>query len=104
MFDNTFTAMSLKICEAIDKLGYHWYEPGTPCIREGLYQAFIEVRSTSFHAAEPIFIIYGKALSHRCEAKKSALIYALFFINESLGYRIGDVHYVKYLLLANNIR
>jgi hypothetical protein len=106
IFGNTFTAMSLKIIlyEAMDKLGYHWYEYGTPHTREGLYHSSIEVRSTSFHAAELMFIIYGKALPRKCEAKKSALIHALFFIDESLGYKIGDVHYVKYLLLANNIQ
>ncbi|PUZ46882.1 hypothetical protein GQ55_7G118800 [Panicum hallii var. hallii] len=98
--------MSLKIilCEAMNKLNYHWYESGTPHTREGLHQTSIEVQSTSFHAVKPIFTIYGKALPRRCEAKESALILTLFFIDESLGYKIGDVHYVKYLLLANNIR
>jgi hypothetical protein len=106
MFSNTFMAMSLKIIlyQAMDKLGYHWYESGTPRTRESMYQTSIEVRSTLFHVAEPMFTIYGKALPCRCEAKESALIRALFFIDESLGYKIGDVHYVKYLLLANNIR
>jgi hypothetical protein len=50
-----------------------------------------------------MFTIYGKALPRRCEEKESALIHALFFINESLGYKIGDVHYIKYYLLVNNI-
>jgi hypothetical protein len=106
MFGNTFMAISLKIilCEAMHKLDYHWCKSGTPRTREGLHQTSIEDRSTSFHAVEPIFTIYGKALPRRCEAKESALIVALFFIDESLGYKIGDVHYVKYLLLANNIR
>jgi hypothetical protein len=48
-------------------------------------------------------MIYGKALPRRCEAKDSALIRALIFIDESLGYKIGDVNYVQYLLLVNNI-
>jgi hypothetical protein len=98
-------AMSLKIIlyEAMDKLGYHWYEFGTPRTREDMYQTSMEVRSTSFHAVEPIFAIYGKALPRRCEAKESTLIHTLFFIDGSLGYKIDDVHYVKYLLLANNI-
>jgi hypothetical protein len=105
MFGNTFNTMSLKniLCQALEKLGYHWYKSGTPRTREGLYQTSIEVRSTPSSAAEPMFMIYGKALPRRCEAKDSALIRALIFIDESLGYKIGDVNYVQYLLLVNNI-
>jgi hypothetical protein len=47
--------------------------------------------------------IYGKALPRRCEAKDNALINALIFIDENLGYKIGDVSYIQYFLLANNI-
>ena len=51
-----------------------------------------------------MFTIYGKTLRRRCEAKDNALIRALIFIDQTLGYNIGDVNYVQYLLLANNIR
>jgi hypothetical protein len=63
-----------------------------------LYQISIEIRSTSFNAAKPIFTIYGKALSRRCEAKESALIRALFFIDENLG-KDWRCYSIKYLLL-----
>jgi hypothetical protein len=48
MFGNTFTTMSLQnilsqALEALEKLGYHWYESGTPHTREDLYQTSIEV-------------------------------------------------------------
>ncbi|PUZ39847.1 hypothetical protein GQ55_9G375700 [Panicum hallii var. hallii] len=67
MFGNTFTVMSLQIilCQALEKLGYHWYESGTPRTRKGLYQTFIEVPSTPSLAAEPMFTIYGKAFPRR---------------------------------------
>jgi hypothetical protein len=52
---------------------------------------------------EPMFTIYGKALPRWCEAKDSAFIRALIFIDESLGYKVGDVNYVQYLLFKNNI-
>ena len=51
-----------------------------------------------------MFTIYGKALPRRSEAKDIALIRALIFIDDTLGYKIGDVKYVDYLLLRNNIR
>ena len=106
MFDNTLTAKSLQgiLCQALEKLRYHWYEEGTPCTREGLYQTSIEVRSTPSPTAEPMFTVYDKALSRRCEAKESAIIHALIFIDQSLGYKISDVNYVQCLLLANSIR
>jgi hypothetical protein len=56
--------MSLQniLYQALGKLGYHWYESGTPRTREGLYQTSIEVRSTPSSIVEPMFTIYGKAL------------------------------------------
>ena len=106
MFDNTLTAKSLQdiLCQALEKLGYHWYEGGTPRTREGLHQTSIEVRSMPSPTTEPMFTVYGKALHRRCETKDSALIRALIFIDQTLGYKIGDVKYAQYLLLANNIR
>ena len=46
----------------------------------------------------------AKALPRRCKANDSALIRALIFIDQTLGYKIGNVNYVMYLLLVNNIR
>ena len=51
-----------------------------------------------------MFIIYGEALPRRSETKDNALIRALIFIDDALGYKISDVKYVDYLLLQNNIR
>ena len=95
MSANTFTVMSLQriLCQALEMLGYHWFKFGTLLTRKGLYL----VRSTPGPppAMEPMFIIYGKALSRRCEANDSALIRALIFIDQTLGYKIGDVNYVQ---------
>ena len=60
-------------------------------------------KTTPDPTAEPMFTIYGKALSRRSEAKDNTLIRALIFIDDALGYKIGDVNYVQYLLLQNNI-
>ncbi|KAG2628455.1 hypothetical protein PVAP13_3KG246927 [Panicum virgatum] len=94
MFDKTLTEKSLQgiLCQALEKLGYHWYEGGTPCTREGMYQTSIEVRSTPSPTAEQMFTVYGKTLSRRCEAK------------ERYKIGIGNDNYVQYLLLTNNIR
>ena len=113
MFEDTFTVMSLQniLCQALEKLGYHWYEGGrggTPLAREGLHQTSIEVRSISSPAEEPLFTIYDKTLPRRCEAKDSeakdsALIRVLIFIDQTLGNKNDDVNYVQCLLLANSI-
>jgi hypothetical protein len=50
---------------------------------------------------QPLFTIYSKAFGCECEAKESALIRALIYIYEELGYKIGDLNYVQYLLQHN---
>ena len=106
MFANTFIVMSLQqiLCQALERLGYLWYESRTPRTREGLYQTSIEVRSISSPAEEPVFTIYDKTLPRRCEAKDSALIRVLIFIDQTLGNKNDAVNYVQCLLLANSIR
>mgnify|MGYP006913713913 CR=1 FL=1 len=106
IFGNTFAAMSLEeiLCQAVEQLGYYSTEEGPVQTREGLYQSSFQFRTTPDPTAEPMFTIYGKALPRRSEAKDSALIRALIFIDDALGYKIGDVKYVDYLLLRNNIR
>jgi len=106
IFGNTFAAMSLEeiLCQAVEQLGYYSTEEGLVQTREGLYQNSFQFRTTPDPTAEPMFTIYGKALPRRSEAKDSALIRALIFIDDALGYKIGDVKYVDYLLLRNNIR
>jgi hypothetical protein len=82
------------LCLALEKLGYHWYKSGTACTREGPYRTSIEVQYILSPATKPMFTIYGKALPYRCERKDSALIRALIFIDDSLGYKIGDVNFI----------
>ena len=105
IFGNTFTAMSLEeiLCQAVEQLGYYSTESGPAYTREGLYQSSYEFRTTPDPIAEPMFTVYGKALPRRSEAKDSCLIRALIFIDDTLGYKIGDLNYVQYLLLRNNI-
>ena len=106
IFGNTFTAISLEeiLCQAVEQLGYYSTESGPAYTREGLYQSFYEFRTMSDPTAKPMFTVYGKALPRRSEAKDSALIRALNFIDDALGYKIDDVNYVEYLLLRYNIR
>jgi len=105
IFGNTFAAMSLEeiLCQAVEQLGYYSTEEGPVHTREGLYQGSFQFRTTPDPTAEPMFTIYGKALPRRSEAKDNTLIRALIFIDDALGYKIGDVNYVQYLLLQNNI-
>ena len=97
--------MSLEeiLCQAVGQLGYYSTEEGPVHTREGLYQGSFQFRTTPYPTAEPMFTIYDKALPRRSEAKDCALIRALIFIDDALGYKIGDVKYVDYLLLWYNI-
>ena len=99
-------AMSLKeiLRQAVEQLSYYSTEDGPVHTRKGLYQDSFQFRTTPDPTAKPMFTIYGKALPLRSEAKDNALIRALIFIDNALGYKIGDVKYVDYLLLRNNIR
>ena len=96
--------MSLEeiLCQAVEQLGYYSTESGLAYTREGLYQSSYEFRTTPDPTAEPMFTIYSNALPRRTEAKDSCLIRALIFIDDALGYKIGDVNYIQYLLLWNN--
>ena len=88
----------------LGEVGLSFVRGGTPLAREGMYQTSIEVRSISSPAEEPVFTIYDKTLPRRCEAKDSALIRVLIFIDQTLGNKNDDVNYVQCLLLANSIR
>ena len=98
--------MSLEeiLCQAVEQLGYYATEVGPVYTMGGLYQSSFKFQTTPDPTTEPMFTIYGKALPRRSEAKDSTLIRALIFIDDALGYKIGDVKYVDYLLLRNNIR
>ena len=106
IFGNTFTAISLEeiLCQTVEQLGYFSTEEGLVHTREDLYLDSFQFRTTPDPTVEPMFTIYGKTLPRRSEAKDSALIRALIFIDDALGYKIGAVKYVDYLLLRNNIR
>ena len=106
IFGNTFAVMSLEeiLCQAMEQLGYYSTEEGPVHTRDRLYQGSFQFRTTPDPTAEPMFTIFNKALPRRSEANDSALIRALIFIGDALGYKIGDVKYVDYLLLRNNIR
>ena len=97
--------MSLEeiLLQAVEQLGYYSTEYRPVYTREGLYQSSFKFWITPDPTAEPMFTVYGKALPHRSEAKDICLIRALIFIDDALGYKIGDVNYVQYLLLQNNI-
>ena len=97
--------MSLEeiLCQAVEQLGYYVIEVGPVYTRGGLYQSSFKFWTTPDPTAEPMFTVYDKALPRRSEAKDSTLIRALIFIDDALGYKIGDVNYVQYLLLQNNI-
>ena len=97
--------MSLEeiLCQTVEQLGYYSTEYGPVYTRKGLYQSSYKFLTTPDPTVESMFTIYGKALPCRSEAKDSALIRALIFIDMPWGYKIGDVNYVDYLLLWYNI-
>ena len=89
--------MSLEeiLCQAVEQLGYYATEVGPVYTRGGLYQSSFKFWTTPDPTVEPMFTVYGKALPRRSEAKDSTFIHALIFIDDALGYKIGDVNYVN---------
>ena len=89
IFGNNFAMMSLEeiLCQAVEQLGYYSTEEGPVNTREGLYQGSFQFRTTPDPTAKPMFTIYGKALPRRSEAKDSALICALIFIDNAQDWR-----------------
>jgi len=41
--------------------------------------------------------IYGRPCLRVCEARESALLWALHFIDDVCGYRIRDIHYHEWI-------
>ena len=89
IFGNTFTAMSLEeiLCQAVEQLGYYSTEEEPIHTREGLYHGSFQFWTMPDHTVESMYTIYGKALSHRSEAKGSALIRALIFIDDAQDWQ-----------------
>jgi len=50
-------------------------------------------------AMSPIYLIFHRAYVREA---KECLIHALMYLNDMLGYRIGDVHYTEDVMAHNN--
>jgi len=48
-----------------------------------------------------MFSVLGRALDTIHEAYESALVHALIYIDEGLGYNIGDLNYNDYIHVRN---
>jgi hypothetical protein len=85
----------------MEHLGLSFYGPGVDFTAEGNFQADIRFHLSGNESAnKTLFTVYGKASGRPCQAKESALIHALMYIDEVLGYNIVDFNYVKYQRLC----
>ena len=81
--------MSLEeiLCQAVEQLGYYSTEEGPVQTRKSPYQSSFQFRTTPDPTAELMFTIYDKELPRRSEAKDSALIRALIFIDDAQDWQ-----------------
>jgi hypothetical protein len=93
----SFHAIIQQVC---DVLGFFDEEPNPECTRGGKFLAHLSF-CPPYQFNSPLFQIYGSPCDHSCEAKESALILALAYINEVLDFKIGDFNNMAYLFKKN---
>jgi len=102
-FTDTIAAVSFRaiLIQATDELEYDFGEH-SEFTADNKWQSHISFYTTDDDT--PLFIIYGKASDRRNVARESALIRALVYIDEVLGFRIGDVNYARYLFRRRDLQ
>ena len=96
----TYNAMGFRapLNQAATQLGYQWEMHGD-CRTGRKFQNHI-----SFHLtpdSPPMFSVLGRAIDVIHEVYESALVHALIYIDEGLGYNIGDLNYNDYIHVRN---
>jgi hypothetical protein len=86
------------LTQAVEQLGYCWYHASSRSTSHGLQGRVHFALGDSLFAVPRVCLIVGRPCAHPCQAKKSALIHALIYLNDVLRYIIGDVHYTDYVM------
>ena len=85
------------LARVLDVLNYSCTDGNPIRTRDFKLQAHLTFYRLFYLTSSPWFEIYGSACDRPCEALESALIHALVYIDEVLGFMIGDLSYVAYL-------
>jgi len=73
---------------------YGWKYAGPVFTTEGIQETVLVTRGS----AQPLLIVVSGPCEHSCEAKKSALVNTLCYINDIHAYEINDLHLSNYMV------
>jgi hypothetical protein len=84
--------------QVMDNLGLTFMSGEPYFIRDLRFQAKLSFCRVS-QPNTPLFDIYSSICGRHWEAEESAVVRALVYIDEVLGWTIGDLNYLRYLQL-----
>jgi len=84
------------------QFSYHWYYADSWPTSHGLQGHLHFSLYASTFAMLPVCSIFGRPCVRTYKAKEGALIHALLYTSDVLGYTIGDVYYTDYVMAHNN--
>jgi hypothetical protein len=96
LHDFTYAACGLQAIleQAIDRLGYPWdYDGHLGQYTTHGHQYCLKITQNSDINNPTVGYIYGRPCPRRCEARESALAWALHYIDNDRGYTIRDIQY-----------
>jgi hypothetical protein len=84
------------------RLGYDWkYADEWPTLNTEGFQAKLLVtkRGSDPPTSRPPLIIISRPCARTCEARESALLNALLYVNDILRYHIGDLQFTDFIII-----
>ena len=77
-------------------LGCYKWEYGGPILTsKGIQEKILVTRSED---SRPMLIVVSRSCERSCEARESALVNTLRYINDILAYEMNDVHFSEYVV------
>ena len=77
-------------------LGRYKWEYGGPILTsKGIQEKILVTRSED---SQPMLIIVSRSCERSCEARESALVNTLRYINDILAYEMNDLHFSEYVV------
>ena len=81
--------------QAIHQLGCHWQYGGPTYTTYGFHYC-VHVSLEPGPVTSPLLSVISRPCAQTCEARESALMNILLYINDVLGYIMSDIHYTDY--------
>ena len=83
-------------------LGFDWkYADEWPTLTmEGFQEKLIMTKrgSSDPPTSRPPITVDSRPCAHTFEARESALLNVLLYVNDICGYKIGDLHFTEYII------